>query len=368
MTATADAAPGAVTGTGDTPPDPPERPRRHRAITAVRFLLALGVMVALFGFAIPRLTGAGYGEVWDRLRSLSVLELGLLAAVWAAGIVSYAFALRTCLRGLTVLQGVVINTAGSAVSNLFPFGGVAGVGSTYGMARSWGHRASAVSATILATGLFNFFATLLLPTLGLALLTVVGRASWQLALFAVVGVVITGLGIGFLTVIERSESATVRLGQRFDRVLARLTRLVRLRRQITVSDGLLEFRAGTSTIVRDRWRPLALSVAFYRLLQFLLLLLCIRFIDPATALGPIEVFAAYAFGRTLTTVPVTPAGAGVVETGTIAALVSLGGASVPTTAAVLLFSTFVFLLELPVGGMGWLLWATKRSWRRVPPA
>ena len=62
-------------------------------------------------------------------------------------------------------------------------------------------------------------------------------------------------------------------------------------------------------------------------------------------------------------VPVTPAGVGVVETGSIAALVACGGDPVRSTAAVLLFSSYIYLLELPVGALAWIVWATKTQWR-----
>ena len=46
----------------------------------------------------------------------------------------------------------------------------------------------------------------------------------------------------------------------------------------------------------------------------------------------------------------------------------LGGALAdPVDSAVLLFSGFVVFLEIPVGGLGYLVWLTRRSWRRPVP-
>lgn len=340
----------------------------RRAVLAIRVLLSVIVVAVLFGVVIPRISGGGYDDILAQLGELDLGTILGLGAVWIAGLLLYALALRSCLRGLTTTQGLVLNAAGSSVSNLVPFGGVAGVGATYAIAMSWGYEATAVSALILSTGLFNFFVTLMLPTLALPLLVAQGRASWALAGAAATGVAVTVVTIAFLAVIERSERAALRISDRIQSMGTRVARTLRIKRELALGAKLMEFRTSTADILRSRWRPLAASVGGYRFCQFVLLLMCIHAIDPSTTLSAVDVFAAYAFGRILSTVPVTPAGVGVVETGTIAALVALGGEPVATSAAVLLFSSYVFVMELPLGGAAWLLWVAKRSWRRPLPS
>ncbi|MGL4744108.1 MAG: lysylphosphatidylglycerol synthase domain-containing protein, partial [Dermatophilaceae bacterium] len=77
-------------------------------------------------------------------------------------------------------------------------------------------------------------------------------------------------------------------------------------------------------------------------------------------------FAAYAIGRLLTAVGVTPGGLGVTETATAAVLVGWGADPASATAGVVLFSIFTNLMELPLGGLGWLAW-TVMSRREPPP-
>ena len=58
----------------------------------------------------------------------------------------------------------------------------------------------------------------------------------------------------------------------------------------------------------------------------------------------------------------TPGGVGVAQTGAAAVLIALGGDPVVIAAGVLLYSTFTFFLEIPVGGLvaaRW--WLTQRS-------
>ncbi len=103
----------------------------------------------------------------------------------------------------------------------------------------------------------------------------------------------------------------------------------------------------------------------YNLGQFLLLLACVRAVGDGTeSLGWIEVFAAFSFARLLETIPLTPSGVGFVETGAVAALIGFGGSDAASAAAVFLFRGFTYLAEIPVGAAGWVVWATKRSWRR----
>jgi uncharacterized membrane protein YbhN (UPF0104 family) len=56
-----------------------------------------------------------------------------------------------------------------------------------------------------------------------------------------------------------------------------------------------------------------------------------------------------------------------VETGAAAALISFGADDASATAAVFLFRGFTYLLEIPVGSLAWIVWASKRSWRRPQP-
>ncbi|MGL5865031.1 MAG: lysylphosphatidylglycerol synthase domain-containing protein, partial [Dermatophilaceae bacterium] len=76
-------------------------------------------------------------------------------------------------------------------------------------------------------------------------------------------------------------------------------------------------------------------------------------------------FAAYAIGRLLTAVGLTPGGLGVTETATATALIGWGADRSGATAGVILFSIFTNLMELPLGGVGWLAWAVIP--RTAPP-
>jgi uncharacterized membrane protein YbhN (UPF0104 family) len=82
--------------------------------------------------------------------------------------------------------------------------------------------------------------------------------------------------------------------------------------------------------------------------------LCLRITGVEMFYG--QVFAAYAIGRLLTAVGVTPGGLGVTETATAAALVAWGANPAEATAGVVLFSVYTHLMEVPLGALGWVAW------------
>ena len=109
---------------------------------------------------------------------------------------------------------------------------------------------------------------------------------------------------------------------------------------------------------------LTVWIVVYNVTQYLLLLLCLAVLPPVpNHLGWAEVLAGYTVGRVLSNVSVTPGGLGFVQAGIAAYLVAAGGDPATVTAAVLLFSAFVYLAEIPAGALGWLVWAGRSSWR-----
>ncbi len=132
-----------------------------------------------------------------------------------------------------------------------------------------------------------------------------------------------------------------------------------------IEQAVLDFRHRSSGLISHRWPRITFWMLSYSLLQFALQLLCLRFLGEDT-LSNVEVFAGFAFGRLLSTIPITPSGVGFADTGAVASLVAFGGDPAICTAGVLLFTGFIFLLEIPVGGVSWVVWARMRSWRRPP--
>jgi uncharacterized membrane protein YbhN (UPF0104 family) len=258
-----------------------------------------------------------------------------------------------------------VNFAGSAVSNVVPFVGAVGVGATYAIDMSWGFTMPSVTLSILVSGVWNVFAKLGMPVIALVLLITTGRATGRLMVPTLIGLVALVGAATVLVLVMRSEALATRVGAVGQRVVDPVSRWLRRSSAPDVAAVLLEFRHSSIGLLRTRWWRLTIWVVLYNLGQFLLLLACVRSVgEGAASLGWIEVFAAFSFARLLETIPLTPSGVGFVETGAVAALIGFGGDDAACAAAVFLFRGFTYLLEIPVGALAWVVWATRRSWRR----
>ncbi|MEI7592492.1 MAG: lysylphosphatidylglycerol synthase domain-containing protein [Actinomycetes bacterium] len=333
----------------------------------VEATVSLAVVTVLFSLVIPKVTGATYRDVAQQLNQLSGVEIALLTAVWALGLIAYAGVLTAVLPGLRRTQGVVLNTATSAVSNVVPFGGAVGIGATYGICRSWGFTVPAITLGIAVSGVWNVLLKLGLPVVALGLLAVTGELRPGLVVAAVFGFALLLVAIATLTIILRSESLAGTIGRAMQSVTSFALRITRQDDRVGVTQAVLDFRHRSRGLISTRWPRITFWMLMYSLLQFVLQLLCLRLLGESS-LSTVEVFAAFAFGRLLSTIPVTPSGVGIADTGVVAALVAFGGNPAICTAGVLLFTGFVYLLEIPVGAIGWVVWARMSSWRQPTTA
>jgi len=337
--------------------------KKSRARRATEIGISLGVVVVIFAFVIPKLTGADYANIWHEMAKLSPAEIVGLVAFWFLGMLAYTGVLTNTLPGLKHTQALTVNFAGSAVSNVMPFGGAIGVGATYAIDMSWGFTAPSVTLSILVSGIWNVFAKLAMPVLALLLLILSGHATGKLFLPAILGLIALVVAAIVLGLIIRSERLAERIGQFGQSLVGWFCRVTRRKATPDVVTVVLNFRHQSIGLVRDRWWRITLWIFLFNLIQFLLLFACIRAIG-IDGITLTEAFAAFAFARLLETIPITPSGVGFVEVGAASALISFGGPDNASTAAVFLFRGFVYLLEIPVGAMAWVVWASMTRWRR----
>jgi putative heme transporter len=359
--------------TGTTAPSTPQADRgassraRRVAVRVVQVLLSFAVVGLLFAYVLPRVTGADGHDVLRHLSHLSAGQLTLLVVVWLAGLWAYTYVLCGSLPGLTHLQALTLNLSGSAVSNLVPFGGAIGIGVTFAMATSWGFRPSRVALSTLVTGLWNVLAKLALPLVALLGLLVTGDiADQRLVVASAIASVLLALVVAVMVAALSSESFAGRSASAVEWVGTRVLRLLRSHREVHWDRAVLDLRHSTIGLLRTGALKMSLGMVAYALLQAVLAWLCLQAVG--SHLSVTEVFAGYAFGRLLTSVVATPSGVGISETGSAALLVAFGGDPVTSTAGVLLFSLFTYLIEIPIGGIGWLTWALYTPWRRSAPA
>jgi uncharacterized membrane protein YbhN (UPF0104 family) len=342
-----------------------EMPGRTAARRILETILSFSVVAILFAVALPKVTGAEYSEVWATFGTLDLRQFVEITIVWLVTMWTYTGVMVATLPGLRRSQALVLNFAGSAVANVVPFGGAVGVGATYAMARSWGFGIPAITRSIVVSGFWNVLAKLGIPALALILLALRGEVTARFVAAAVIGTALLTAMVVVALLVVRSDQLAAAIGRITNRVASAAVRVVRRPPVTDLDERLVAFRHESIDLLRAQWQRITFWMVAYTFGQFVILLLCVRFLGAGNdAVGWVEVFAAFAFNRLLTTIPLTPSGVGFAETGTVALLTAFGAATNPATAAVLLYSAFTYLFEIPLGLVGWGVWATRRRWRR----
>jgi uncharacterized membrane protein YbhN (UPF0104 family) len=327
--------------------------RRHviRAVAAA--VLATGLLV----FVFPRVLGTTLGDVRSAFGAVSSREALVLVGLWAAGLFTHSFVLTGALPGLTRRRALTLNLTGSAVANVLPFGGAAGMSMNYVMIRAWGVELAGFAAFTLVSNAWGILLKLVMPALAVAALWATGgrishTTGWTAVagLTALIGVV--GLGV----VVLASRRAAERSARSIARSIAVVARLVRRDSdEARVSAAVLGGRDTVVSVLGRSWGQLTLGTLGYGGLQAVLLWACLSAVG--AHLPAAVVLAGYAVDRVMTLAVLTPGATGFAEAGTAAALIALGGSAAPVAAGVLLYRGFTFALEIPVGGMwlaGWL--------------
>jgi putative heme transporter len=318
---------------------------------AAASILSVAAAIGLLALVFPAATGTSWSAVYDRLLSVSAWQLAVLSLVWLAGLYAHTFVIVGALPRLTHRQAFALNFCGSAVSNLVPFGGALGMGLNYSMLRSWGFNRINFAVLTVITHAYTVAVKLLLPALALAALVLTTDVmNTRLVITAAAGLAIAIVA----TLLLAAAAVSTRFRNGLGWTVEALGRGLGRRAVAAVRDASIAVGVGVRAAACQGWRRMTLGAVTYSALQALLLYLC--FVALGGHVNPLVVFAGYAIGRTLSIVPITPGGIGVSETATAAVLIGLGTDRPLTAAAVLLNSTFTFLLEIPVGAAGTVAW------------
>jgi uncharacterized membrane protein YbhN (UPF0104 family) len=338
--------------------------RRSRARVFLQAMLGLGLAAGLLVWGLPHFAHTSWPQVWQVLNRVPTTTALLLFGGVVLGLYCYTFTLTGSLPGLRHWQALIVNVAGSSVGNLLPGGGAAGLAATYTICRTWGFSRRDISTSAIVTGVWNVLSRVALPVFAIVALSAGSNDDIPKPLHnaAVVGS-LTGLTVlGAFVAILASERAAVAIGHAVDWVVAPLVRRGRPGSRVSVRQLVIDLRARISGVVRNGWLSMTLGLVGFFGVYFVLFLLCMRTTGVHLPLG--QLFAAYAIGRLLTTVGVTPGGLGVTESATSVALVAWGAEPAAAVAGAVLFSLFTHLMEVPLGAIGWLAWTLSP---KVPP-
>ena len=126
---------------------------------------------------------------------------------------------------------------------------------------------------------------------------------------------------------------------------------------MSIEELVTDLRARINEVVGSGWLSMTLGMVGFFGFYYVLFVLIMR--ETGVTLPLNLLFAAFAIGRLLTAVGITPGGIGITETATSAVLVGWGAEAAGATAGVVLFSIFTHLMEVPLGALGWLMWTAS---------
>jgi uncharacterized protein (TIRG00374 family) len=326
----------------------------------VRDVVSIALAVVLLAWGLPKVAGVGWSEIVEPLGRVHPGALLLLAVLQLSALLAFTFTITGALPGINHRRALTVNLAGSLVANTLPFGGALAIGATYAICRSWGFSRSAIGISIVLGGVFATAGKVLLPMVGLAaLLLQGGHISPALRDAAVFGVLtLVGVLVLFVTVMVSSRAAHV-VGGFIQRVAQAFLRLIRRPKELGWEAAIARLRDQTRDVMRTGWVSMTLGTLGYFVIYFVLFWVCLHFCGLVTGVGTL--LAAFALGRLLTSVAVTPGGIGVVEAGSVALLVAMGGDPAQAAGGILLFTIFTHILEIPFGVAAWLVWLWDRG-------
>ena len=328
---------------------------KKRNVRIIQGLFSVIVVVAIFGFALPKL--ADFSEVWRAIKAMSWVEVVTLLAICAWNIVTYWFVMVASLPGLNYWQAMKVNQTSTAIANTIPAGGAIGIGVTYGMLTGYGFSKPEIGLSVIVTGVWNNFVKLGMPVAALALLVVMGDAGGALILASLIGLAVLAGAIALFAMILRSDRLARVIGERLGRVASRLRALVRRGAVTGWDESFARFRTQTIDLLATRWLPLTLSTLFSHFSLYAVLLVSLRHVGVSeNEVGWVQVLAAFAFIRLVSALPITPGGLGVVELGLTAALIAAGGDRAEVVAGVLVYRALTYLLPIPFGALTYVAW------------
>lgn len=343
--------------------DPKHRPRRvsDKVARGILTLLLLGLILWVLLANVGDLE-----EVAEALGSVSAEAVVLLIAIFLLTQLLIAAQLAITVPGLGIVRGGVAVEGASAVSNTIP--GPSGTATRLAMLRSWGFLTDAFARSWLFTSSLTNLVVLVMPVVAVAIAAIGGEISTGVVVLALIGLVISVIGVVLVWLMLRSEEFSRRIGRLAGRFLRWAHGVVHRRpSERDFAEAAVRFRDGLREIWSERGGLVTAAVLGVYLLNGLLLAVSMRAVGLGFDELPVgSVVVVYAFVRLLTIVNFTPGGVGVTEALYVSAflIVAPDANQSQVVAGVLLFRGLTYAGPIVLGAVALLVWRLRSSWRR----
>lgn len=316
-----------------------------------RFALSWLAAVALLATVLPRALNVSWHGLLPVLESIHWTAALALVGLWFLGLYVHSFVLTAAAPSLTHRRALTLNLTGSAVSNVVPLGGAAGVELNRRMMRAWGIDSRAFTGYTFLTNLWDVGSKLLLPVVAVLVLARAGEhVSPQVQAASFVAAAAFAIMASCAAFVLTSVRGAMWVGGIIETWARHGLRLVGKDTEVHVTAALIEIRSQCA----EGWLRMSAGIVGYVALQGVLLGLCLHLTGGGNTWP--EILAAFAVERVLTIVPLTPGGIGVADLGLGGVLLTLGGDPVSVAGAALLYRAFIFAVEIPVGSGTLGLW------------
>lgn len=347
----------------------PQRKKRPWWHQALSIAVTVGVLVAVFGFVIPKL--ADYKDILEFVGDISTGWWLVLLALALAFLLAYPIVLMQVIRTLRFSEAFVNHMTGTAVTNSIPSGGAIALPLNYAMYMSWGITPHAVSAGLLAAGVWDWLARIALPVIAVFGVAAIGESLRWMWLVSIGGVLFVAVVLSLLIRLTGNEAAARGFADWLDRLVGWLfTKFHRDKPDVTAI--FMQFRDDLNGILSDRAWRLSGATIWNHATMSALFVASVYAVGVSSDLIPIPwVVLAFTLGRFIVMIPVSPGGLGLVDLGWIG-LLTLGwqtaNPSIPVDASliaagVLLFRALSLLPPIPIGIVTGVYWRFNKSWR-----
>ena len=346
-------------------PGPPAPARRSPWRIVISSAVTVAVLVVVFVGIFPKV--ADYSEAWSSIQRMPTAYVVALVVATVVNVAVYVWPLQAALPGLGYGPGFVVRQTSFAISNAVPAGGAVGLGVQYGMLDSYGFGAGAAASAIAIVSVFNVFATLIMPVVGVMALLASGVVEGTYVLMAAVGMLAIGVAVVAFTVVLRSERGARTVGHWADRLINPLTRRLAHGRSVDLTGKVLDFRSSVVDVMQTRWVQITLSTLLLQLTSWAILVLALRGLEAETGTVTVtwtEALAAFSFARVASFIPLTPGGLGTVDAALAALLTGYGASSSQALAADLVWRAATYVPQVLLGALTFLWWRVTTAHRR----
>jgi len=320
--------------------------RRRRAV--LRSALGVALAILVFAEIVPRI--ASYGSVAQQLANVSAAWAVALGGSAMIDVLSTPLPWQAVLPQLPFIGALGFTQASTALTTVLPGGAPLGMAISFGFLRRLGVGSGQAGFAVAVTGIWSQVMILLYPLVGAVLVFATGDLTSSTAAIAAASAA-AGAVIAVLTVAAlRSPRAALWLGDTAARIAARIARLFRRSPPDWSGEALIRLREERLGLLRRRWPALTIATLANQLSAFLVFELCLLAVGISVGTLPLsEAFLAWAIGRVISSLPLTPGGIGVVELGMIGTLVGFGAPHAHVVAAVLLYRGLIVIPTLFIG-------------------